>query len=78
MTTSEAKEIFDSKGEEYFSKLLDYVIVKRDNDKAVTFFMEATGCDEELAYSKRIIKLIDDCGTIQKVVCLANVSGVFC
>lgn len=49
MTKQEADDIFDSKGDEALDKLLDYILVEGDYDKATKFIMEIVGCDETVA-----------------------------
>lgn len=49
MTKQEADEIFDSKGEDTLNKLLDYILIEQDYNKATEFIMQVVGCDEIIA-----------------------------
>lgn len=49
MTKQEADNIFDSKGEEALNKLLDYVLIEDDCNKATEFIVQIVGCDETIA-----------------------------
>ncbi|RHC45949.1 hypothetical protein DW839_31840 [Enterocloster bolteae] len=49
MTKQEANDIFDSKGEDALDKLLDYILVEQNYNKATKFIMETVGCDETTA-----------------------------
>lgn len=77
--------------EAYILNLNEYDYKKKafveDNLKKMAILLAEASPNEEAGYagnanklheySKRIIKLIDDCGTIQKAVYLANVSRAF-
>ena len=43
MTKQEANDIFDSKGEDALDKLLDYILVEQNYNKATKFIMETVG-----------------------------------
>ena len=49
MTKQEAEDIFDSKGEDVLDKLLDYILIEQNYDKATKFIMDTVGCDETIA-----------------------------
>lgn len=77
--------------EAYILNLNEYDYKKKafveDNLKKIAISLAEASPNEEVGYagdtdklheySKRIVKLIDDCGTIQKAVYLANISRAF-